>query len=1379
MTVQWETIHIFISSTFNDMHAERDYLVKSVFPELSEWCEKRKLRLIDIDLRWGVTEQDALHNKNVVKVCLDRIDYCRPFFLCFLGQRRGWVPKKEPGIEISEDTFIEFPGLRKYAGKDSVTEMEIRHAVIEPLHDGKRTEKKPDDRYYLKADHAFFYLREKGYIPPQLKKIYTNKGLKTEAERTLADNQLEHWRDDEIREKFGRSVHDYVASWKPKAMTPELLIPLQSPSEEEENIKQWQEAWNRVGVKVTGTDIEEDDVQAKKAHQYNQHLIEGRLGDFLVKGEPLSQIIIQDLKEAIAARYPDHIEIYEETDLQKELDQQEQFLFIGSEGFIKRENDFAELSEEELSDLAEALTDLVKESRGFDEDEWDEYEMLDYYEKLNYFEELDDFTKLDVYVRSESDQLYVVTAPAGLGKSTLLANWINHHKEKIAGKSEQSVHFRFIGQSEHSSNVYSLLQFLLRELKEIYGKFEADIPDDPRELRKAFPEFLKEVGSKGKTVIVIDALNQLETGLDDLSWLSYQLPENVKLIVSFKTGESPADDLLERMEGKVIHSEVRPFENLEHRKQLVVSYLEQYLKQLDERHLQTLIGLSPTSNPLYLKVVLSELRVFGSFINLGEKIRAGFGDTPVLAFSGILRRLEKDPAYTSLDPEKVVPLLFGLLAYARQGLSVKELTAIFLDELSMEKTERNRKEVADTIYHCLRQVRPFMTQRDGHHGFFFESFRIAARERYTAETEDEPSPKRISCEWHRLLAAYFDGIPIWFEIEDAEKPVPNTRKLAEQPYHQGRGELGEELVSTLTNFQFLDAKVQALGPQFLIEDFEMALFPRKNLILKAVDKAREDLILVQRALRLSITVLSKFPDQTSSQLTGRLLYNNTGKIQHLLAQIRKLNRPWLRPLTQSLIQAGGALIQTIPVTGEQIKVAISPDANWMLTSNEDGVVEAWDFRTGKKYGGMKIDSVSDEDNSIAISLDGQYLLVVIQSEDSLELWNLSTETQLSIFNAVIDEYPYSIDHETGRIQADCPPTQNKRESNYVHPESLGGRSDPSKIEFGKTSDSTQTETPDGRFTVTPILENLISILDNELDVEAPQVLASEGFNNDLVISPNGLYIAYIIKGDASVIRIYDFVGGYKNFEVNNPCHNWRLAFSPDSRRLISFGKKICTWDLDARKKILEVDISSGLPEKIVVSPDSSKVFAVYRTAAIHAWDLETGAELQLILQEKGYIGSRITLTPDSRFLVFASRDQLLVWDSREGVQVNKFHDTIGIRALSVTPDAHRLIAGGNKKLIAWDLLKGDEIWILDGNSQIITDVAISPDGRRAISVSSDGVLNVWDLDTGKKTTSFSGESAFTKCDISHDGMTVIAGEESNLLHILRLEGVPSLSSSTL
>jgi len=47
-----KTVRIFVSSIFRNMHAERNYLMKVVFPELWERCAKRKLHLIDVDLRW-------------------------------------------------------------------------------------------------------------------------------------------------------------------------------------------------------------------------------------------------------------------------------------------------------------------------------------------------------------------------------------------------------------------------------------------------------------------------------------------------------------------------------------------------------------------------------------------------------------------------------------------------------------------------------------------------------------------------------------------------------------------------------------------------------------------------------------------------------------------------------------------------------------------------------------------------------------------------------------------------------------------------------------------------------------------------------------------------------------------------------------------------------------------------------------------------------------------------------------------------------------------------------------------------------------------------------------------------------------------------------
>lgn len=72
MSATWKTVRVFISSTFRDMHAERDHLMRFVFPRLREQLLPRRIHLVDVDLRWGVTsEQDAS------KVCREIITECR------------------------------------------------------------------------------------------------------------------------------------------------------------------------------------------------------------------------------------------------------------------------------------------------------------------------------------------------------------------------------------------------------------------------------------------------------------------------------------------------------------------------------------------------------------------------------------------------------------------------------------------------------------------------------------------------------------------------------------------------------------------------------------------------------------------------------------------------------------------------------------------------------------------------------------------------------------------------------------------------------------------------------------------------------------------------------------------------------------------------------------------------------------------------------------------------------------------------------------------------------------------------------------------------------------------------------------------------------
>jgi WD40 repeat protein len=72
-----------------------------------------------------------------------------------------------------------------------------------------------------------------------------------------------------------------------------------------------------------------------------------------------------------------------------------------------------------------------------------------------------------------------------------------------------------------------------------------------------------------------------------------------------------------------------------------------------------------------------------------------------------------------------------------------------------------------------------------------------------------------------------------------------------------------------------------------------------------------------------------------------------------------------------------------------------------------------------------------------------------------------------------------------------------------------------------------------------------------------------------------------------------------------------------------------------------------------------------------------------------------------------------------------------ILSLSVTPDGLYAISGGADKIVRmWDVNTGRCLRALSGHTDYVTGVGCTPDGRRAVSGSSDTTLRIWNLETG-------------------------------------------------
>ncbi len=1267
--VPWQTVRIFISSTFADMHAERDYLVKQVFPGLRDWCERRRLHLVDIDLRWGVTETDATRNRSVVQVCLDRIDQCRPFFLCLLGQRYGWVPRER---DIADQTFDRYPGLAEHvASQRSVTELEVLHAVTSSF----RSQGLSDD--WDPAEHAFFYRRDPSYLaslpsdPWLLRRIYSDQVEEDASTRDLLIRQQAHLRDLALP-ATGRPVRDYQALWCDEHRTHELSLPLACPSVLPENQQRWRQQWQKhAGVEVDGLAIPASSSVEHQAKAFNDRLTRGRLGSFTCNGRPLGAVIREDLQRAIEDRFPEHLEVVYASQLQRVMDQQAQFVMAASQGFIERGRDFG---------------------------------------------------PLDDYADGDSCSPLVITAPAGLGKSTLLACWVQRRTEQ--GAHHGAVHARFIGASADTDTAAGTMRSVLEELRQARKlPGEAVIPLEPSELLESLPTLLAQCGEAGRTVIVLDALNQMQSGFPNLYWLPRQLPANIKLIVSFKTGEPEGD----RLRGELMHEghcsmvTVRPMEDLADRRALVRTHLAQHLKELDVSHLDALVSAEGSSNPLFLKVVLSELRIFGAFDQLGSKIRRDFGAKPRTAFHAILSRLESDQIQTVPPLAVAAPSVFGLLACARRGLSTDELVDLVSALLRISPDQRAA--VESTTLLLLRQVRPFLGRREGRSDFFFESFRIAARERYVAGEDDTATPyRRPARDWHRALARYFEGFSNWEDHDQRRRP--QHRKLAELCFHMAQAEMTDAYCDALTDGDFLLARVTAFGPNGVDEDYAQAQAAGLDLGAEA-----PDLELIRGAIRLASNVLVDRPEQLAHQLLGRLEPGDGPRVSQLLRDLAaRQSPPWLCPIRPCFPRPGGPLLRQLRGHDFYVsEVAVLPDGRRAISGSLDRTLRIWDLRTGETLRVLRGPSGMVE--ALSITPDGRRAVVCGSNQDRLELWNLDTGQREWCKQTTPEVSSIAVTPDTGRIVALC------------------GRC--TRIIF----DADSGRELDRRFTV-------------------------DGGRNP-VVTPDGRSLV-VTTWDAVLVRDLETDAVRCTLERSGRGH-WGIVLTPDGQQLIAdTGEgRLGVWCLQSGRllrTLATVATRGHFLDALAITPDARLVLASFRTSmslsgsdnTIVVLDFETGRKLAVLSGHTDGISS-IAVTPDSRCAVTASKDcSLAVWDLRrtDSTRVSAEHKGI-VDAVAVSPDGSRALSGAWDHTVAlWDTSSGERLSVLEGHNDNIHAVAFFPDGRRAISGSGDGVIIEWDAITGRRSRSVRiGEGRINALALAPDGRWVAVGARKGTITI--------------
>jgi tetratricopeptide (TPR) repeat protein len=327
-----------------------------------------------------------------------------------------------------------------------------------------------------------------------------------------------------------------------------------------------------------------------------------------------------------------------------------------------------------------------------------------------------------------------------VGKSALLANWALRRiaAERDAGTVRDSDTFTLIhlvAASPDGANWEKVARRIIAEFEDRFGLQSSDLVDLGA-VRGRLDEVLHSVPANQRAILIIDGLNQFE-------------------------GRDGALDL------------------------------EQYAKLLPGDLVEDIAAAPQTGNPLFLRLMLEELRVYGDHLTLRRRLDELLGaDAVPSLYKLILSRWEHD---YDRDRPALVAESMVLLWASRRGLSESELR-----DLLGSGMQPLRHDLWSALYLAARQT---LVNHDGIISFAHEYARSAVENRYLTDQLVQGAAHMRLAEY--FLATYNRNLPPGFEelhrsgkVSEAARTLRAHRLFEELPWqvaHAGEWEKLAEL----------------------------------------------------------------------------------------------------------------------------------------------------------------------------------------------------------------------------------------------------------------------------------------------------------------------------------------------------------------------------------------------------------------------------------------------------------------------------------------------------------------------------------------------------------------------------------------------------------
>lgn len=225
-----------------------------------------------------------------------------------------------------------------------------------------------------------------------------------------------------------------------------------------------------------------------------------------------------------------------------------------------------------------------------------------------------------------------------------------------------------------------------------------------------------------------------------------------------------------------------------------------------------------------------------------------------------------------------------------------------------------------------------------------------------------------------------------------------------------------------------------------------------------------------------------------------------------------------------------------------------------------------------------------------------------------------------------------------------------------------------------------------------------------------------------------------------------------------------LAVTPDGRSFVSAGgdRAVKVWDTARPAAPRNIGAHKSIVRSVHVIDDGAHVLSVGDDGEIVVRALSDGRTMQVFGEPgRGDVAALAVSADGRRAVSVYDKGGGDVWSLSSRIRLQALDsDGMRLQAIAISPDGRRALGGGADGMLRlWDMDSGNLVRSFGiPQGPLVYGVAFLPDGKRAVSAGGDATLRLWDIDSGAEIRSLTGHTnTVYSVAVSSDGKRILSG----------------------